>query len=41
MRKFHDRLGTPYILYTEDVMEKDGIVHLPLCMAQFLCEKGK
>ena len=39
MRKFHGRLGTPYILYTKDVMEKDGIVHLPLYMAQFLCEK--
>lgn len=39
MRKFHGRLGTPYILYTKDVMEKGGIVHLPLYMAQFLCEK--
>ena len=34
--KFGDRLGQPYILYTKDVMEKDGIVHLPLYMAMFL-----
>lgn len=34
--KFKDRLGQPYILYTKDVMEKDGIVHLPLYMAMFL-----
>ena len=38
--KFSSRLGTPYILYMKDVMEKDGIVHLPLYMAPFLCEKG-
>lgn len=34
--KFKGRLGQPYILYTKDVMEKDGIVHLPLYMAMFL-----
>lgn len=34
--KFGDRLGQPYILYTKDVMEKDGIIHLPLYMAMFL-----
>ena len=34
--KFKDRLGQPYILYTKDVMEKGGIVHLPLYMAMFL-----
>ena len=34
--KFKDRLGQPYILYTKDVMEKDGILHLPLYMAMFL-----
>ena len=38
MKKFSNRLGTPYILYMKDVMEKDGIVHLPLYMAPFLCE---
>lgn len=41
MRKFSGRLGTPYILYTKDVMEKNGIVHLPLYMAPFLCEKAE
>ncbi len=35
-RKFGGKLGTPYILYTKDVMEKDGIWHLPLYMAMFL-----
>ena len=34
--KFGERIGRPYILYTKDVMEKDGIVHLPLYMAMFL-----
>ena len=29
-------LGTPYILYTKDIMLKDGIWHLPLYMAMFL-----
>ena len=36
LSKFKNRLGTPYILYTKDVMEKDGIKHLPLYMAMFL-----
>ena len=39
-RKFAGRLGTPFILYTKDVMERNGILHLPLYMAQFLCERG-
>lgn len=34
--KFGDRLGPSYILYTKDVMERDGIVHLPLYMTMFL-----
>ncbi|MGN0545082.1 MAG: ATP-binding protein [Acutalibacteraceae bacterium] len=34
--KFGERLGPSYILYTKDVMEKDGIIHLPLYMAMFL-----
>ena len=38
IQKFSNRLGTPYILYTKDVMRKNGIVHLPLYMAPFLCE---
>ena len=39
IRKFAGRIGTPYILYTKDVMEKNDIVHLPLYMTQFLCER--
>ena len=35
-RKFGDRIGEPIILYARDVMEKDGILHLPLYMASFL-----
>ena len=35
-RKFSSKLGTSYILYPKDVMEKDGILHLPLYMAMFL-----
>lgn len=35
-KKFSRKLGTSYILYTKDVMEKDGILHLPLYMAMFL-----
>lgn len=35
-RKFSSKIGTPYILYTKDVMEQDGVWHLPLYMAMFL-----
>ena len=34
--KFKGRLGQPVILYAKDVLEKDGILHLPLFMASFL-----
>lgn len=34
--RFKRSLGESYILYTKDLMEKDGIVHLPLYMALFL-----
>ena len=34
--KFGDRLGESFILYARDVMEKDGITHLPLYMASLL-----
>ncbi len=34
--KFGKRLGEPVIPYTKDLMEKDGILHLPLYMAMFL-----
>ena len=36
MRKFGPRLGDAYILYTKDLMTKNGIHHLPLYMAMFL-----
>lgn len=35
-QKFSSKIGTSYTLYPKDVMEKDGIVHLPLYMAMFL-----
>lgn len=35
-RKFKGRLGDAFILYTKDLMVKDGIRHLPLYMAMFL-----
>lgn len=35
-KKFSSKIGMPYILYPKDVMEKDGIWHLPLYMAMFL-----
>ena len=34
--KFSDKIGESYILYTKDVMIKEGVVHLPLYMATFL-----
>ncbi len=34
--KFKGRYNTPYILYTKDLMMKDGILHLPVYMAMFL-----
>ena len=33
---FSSVIGNSYILYTKDVMEKDGIIHLPLYMAELL-----
>lgn len=35
-RKFSRIVGTPYILYPNDVMKKDDIWHLPLYMTVFL-----
>lgn len=35
-KKFSNKIGTSYILYTKDVMERDGILHLPLYMTMFL-----
>ena len=34
--KFASKIGKAYILYTKDVMEKDGILYLPVYMAMFL-----
>lgn len=36
MKKFASKVGQPVILYTKDLMESDGILHLPLYMAPFL-----
>lgn len=36
IKKFSEKIGTPYVLYPKDVMEKGGIWHLPLYMAMFL-----
>lgn len=35
-KKFSSKIGNAYILYSKDVMAKDGIIHLPLYMAMFL-----
>ena len=35
-KKYSRSIGTSYILYPKDVMEKDGVWHLPLYMAMFL-----
>lgn len=34
--KFSSKIGNSYILYSKDVMVKDGIIHLPIYMAMFL-----
>ncbi|MBQ9697534.1 MAG: ATP-binding protein, partial [Acidaminococcaceae bacterium] len=35
-KRFSQKIGASYILYPKDVLEKDGIWHLPLYMAMFL-----
>ena len=35
-KKFSSKLGNSYILYTKDVLIKDGIIHLPIYMTMFL-----
>ena len=35
-KHFSSAIGNSYILYTKDVMVKDGIIHLPLYMAELL-----
>jgi predicted AAA+ superfamily ATPase len=34
--KFSSKIGNSYILYSKDVLVKDGIIHLPFYMAMFL-----
>ena len=34
--KFYSKIGNSYILYSKDVIVKDGIIHLPIYMAMFL-----
>lgn len=34
--KFESKVGERFVLYTKDVMIKDGVTHLPLYMAMFL-----
>ena len=36
MKKFSSRAGQPYIIYTKDLMMKDGILHLPVYMTILL-----
>ena len=35
-RKYNEQLSTAFVLHSADLMEKDGIVYLPLYMAAFL-----
>ena len=35
-KRFSSVIGNSYILYTKDVMIKDGIIHLPLYMSELL-----
>ena len=35
-RKFSKHLGDAYILYTKDIMVKEGVLHLPIYMAMLL-----
>ena len=34
--KYKNNIGGSYLLHTKDVMEKDGIVYLPIYMASLL-----
>ena len=36
LKKYSKKVGMPCILYTKDVMIKDGILHLPIYMGMFL-----
>ena len=34
--KYSKNIGEPYIIYTKDIMVRDGITHIPIYMAMFL-----
>ena len=34
--KFKGKIGQPYILYTKDILIREGVIHLPIYMAMFL-----
>jgi len=34
--KFSKKIGNSFILYTKDIMQKDGVIHLPIYMAMLL-----
>lgn len=36
LMKFKNRYGQPYVLYTKDLMVKEGIIYLPAYMSMFL-----
>lgn len=36
VKKYDSKIGNRYILYTKDLMEKDGIWHLPIYMGMYL-----
>jgi len=35
-RKFSKKLGESYILYSKDIMIKEGVIHLPIYMAMLI-----
>jgi len=35
-KKFSSKLGDPYIIYTKDIMIREGVFHLPIYMTMFL-----
>ena len=34
--KFSGKIGESYILYTKDILVKDGVIHLPIYFVLFL-----
>jgi len=35
-KKLSSKLGDSYIIYTKDIMMRDGVIHLPIYMTMFL-----